>query len=160
MKAQGSELYTIDPDTGDLIDVGCVTEINGIDTTIEQNETTCLRDLTRTYEAGLGTPGTATFGVQFNPQEAVHRRLLALKKAGTTLKWAVGFSDGTGIPPTTVEDSDGEHNFVFPTTRSWLVFEGFMNSFPFAFAQNSQVTSTVGIQVSGDPDVIPKTVTP
>jgi len=157
MKAQGTELYTIDPANGAVIDVGCVLNINGIDTTIEQNETTCLRDLTRTYVAGLGTPGAANFGLQFNPQEAVHRRLLELKKSGMTLKWAVGWSDGTGIPPTAAPNSDGEDDFVFPDTRSWLVFEGFMNSFPFAFEQNTQVTSNVGIQVSGDPEIIPKT---
>ena len=157
MRAQGTELYAIDPEDCSLIDVGCVLNINGIDTTIEQNEVTCLRDLTRRYEAGLGTPGAATFGLQFNPQEAVHVRLLEIKKAGLTVKWAIGWSDGLGIPPDAITDSEGECDYDFPDTRSWLVFEGFMNSFPFAFEQNTQVTSTVGIQVSGDPEIIPKT---
>jgi hypothetical protein len=42
-----------------------------------------------------------------------------------------------------------------PDDRGWLLFEGFMNSFPFSFAQNAVVTSTVGIQVSGGIRVIP-----
>lgn len=157
MKTQGTELYLIDPVGCTVMDVGCVTEINGIDTTIEQNEVTCLRDLARRYEAGLGTPGAATFGIYTDTQNATHLRLLELKKAGTNLLWAIGWSDGTGIDPTSGTDSAGDCIWVLPATRSWLTFEGFMNSYPFQFAQNTQVLSTIGIQVSGDPDLIPKT---
>jgi hypothetical protein len=35
-----------------------------------------------------------------------------------------------------------------------------MNSFPFSFALNDVVKSTVGIQVSGDPVLVPKVITP
>lgn len=35
MKAQGTELYCIDPDDGTIIKVGCPTAINGIDTSVE-----------------------------------------------------------------------------------------------------------------------------
>lgn len=59
VKTQGTNLYAMDPDTGDVIDVGCVTQISGIDETLEQIETTCLGDDSRTYVAGLATPGTA-----------------------------------------------------------------------------------------------------
>ena len=52
-------------------------------------------------------------------------------------------------------NSAGEYEFVTPTSRSWILFEGFMNSFPFSFGLNAQVTSTVGIQVSGEPELIP-----
>jgi tail tube protein len=157
MKAQGTELYTIDPADGSVIVVGCPTSIDGIDTSVDQNETTCLNSLARTYEAGLATPGTATFGIQTNPQDPSHVRLHQLKIAGTTLQWAVGWSDGTGTDPTVETNSDGEYEFVLPNTRSWVTFEGFMNSFPFSFALNSQVTSTVGIQISGEPVLTPAT---
>src|SRR5690625_6634737 len=73
-----------------------------------------------------------------------------LKVAGVTLDWALGFTDGE-LPPTL--DSNGE--FELPTGRSWIVFEGFMNSYPFSFQLNSVVTSSVGIQISGEPEVIP-----
>lgn len=155
MKTQGTELYTIDPDDGSLITVGCITSIDGIDTQIEQNEVTCLQDLVRRYEAGLATPGTATFGIYTDPGDATHVRLHQLKVAGTTLKWAVGWSDGTGIPPTTTGTSAGDYDFVLPNSRSWLTFEGFMNSYPFSFQANASVQSNIGIQVTGEPELIP-----
>lgn len=153
-KSQGTELYYIDPETGDVVQVGCVTSIDGIDTSIDQIETTCLESLARTYEAGLATPGAANFGINVDPSEEGHVRLHQLKVAGTTLKWALGWSDGTGTPPT---ESSGE--FALPENRSWITFEGFMNSFPFNFALNSVVQSTVGIQISGEPVLVPKSAT-
>lgn len=155
MKTQGTQLYTIDPTDGEVIEVGCVTSIDGIDTTVEQVEVTCLSEQVREYIAGLATPGAATFGINFDTADETHVRLHQLKVAGETLQWAVGFSDGTD-DPTTTTDSDGEYVFVVDDDRSWIVFEGFMNSFPFSFQQNSAVQSTVGIQVSGEPAVIPK----
>lgn len=155
LKAQGSDIFAIDPADGSLLDVGCVTSITGIDTTIDQIETTCLNNLTRTYEAGLATPGAASFGLMFDPADVNHIRLHQLKTAGTTLQWVIGLSDGTANP-TTGTDSSGEDEFVLPPTRSWIQFEGYMNSYPFEFALNAMVTSTVGIQVSGEPVIIPK----
>lgn len=152
LKTQGTVLYTIDPANDSVLVVGCVTTIDGIDTTIEQVETTCLEASARTYIAGLATPGAASFGINFDPADASHVRLHQLKVAGTTLQWAVGMADGTA-PPTVFVDSQGDGTFVFPTSRSWIEFEGFMNSYPFTFALNSVVQSTVGIQVSGEPTV-------
>jgi len=150
VKTQGTDLYTIDPTTGDLLDVGCITSISGIDETIDQVETTCLNSDAREYIAGLATPGAASFGLNIDPQNPAHIRLYELKQAGINLQWAIGWSDGTAEPTT---DTAG---FVPPTSRSWLLFEGFMNSFPFEFALNSVVASTVGIQVSGGQTLIPK----
>lgn len=150
MKTQGTDLYAIDPRDGTLIDVGCVTSIGGIDSSIDQIETTCLNSADREYVAGLGTPGTATFGINTDTADENHIKLFEIKQLGLTLDWAVGLSDGVA-PPTV--DSSG---FVLPATRSWLTFQGFMNSFPFDFQLNSVVTSSVGIQVSGSQVLIPK----
>ena len=151
-KTQGSELYFIDPATGVVTEVGCVLNIDGIDTTNEQLDATCLSDLARRYESGLATPGQATFGLNIDPSDPSHVRLHQLKVAGTVLEWALGWSDGIGIPP--VRDTAGDWDL--PSTRSWLVFEGYMATFPFSFAQNAFVTSNVGIQVSGEPVLVPK----
>lgn len=154
-KTQGTDLYVIDPADCSLIPVGCPTSITGIDTPIDQIETTCLNATARTYEAGLASPGTASFGINTDPQDSSHVRLLELKMEGEVLKWAVGWSEDPGTPPTTSTDSDGECVFVLPDSRSWITFEGFINSFSFDFSQNSVVQSTVGIQVSGDVNMIP-----
>lgn len=153
--SQGTDLFAIDPDSGTLLDVGCITSLDGIDTAIDQIETTCLNDTSRKYHAGLSTPGAATFGLMIDPQNPVHIRLHQLKTAGKSLEWAIGWSDGT-VTPTTGTDSNGDPEFVLSPTRSWLAFEGYMNSFPFTFGINTMVTSTVGIQVSGEPVLIPK----
>lgn len=151
VKTQGTDLYFVDPDTGEVLSAGCITSIDGIDTTIEQVETTCLNGTSRTYIGGLATPGTATFGLNTDLKDSNHLRLLEIKQSGATVQWAVGWSEAPGVPPTGY-DSNG---WDTPTSRSWLLFEGFMNSFPFSFALNSVVTSTVGIQVSGDVTGIP-----
>jgi hypothetical protein len=149
IKTQGTRLYAIDPADESVITVGCITSLDGIDTTNEQIETTCLSDLARTYLSGLATPGTATFDINFDTTDATHTRLHELKVAGTSLLWAVGFSDGSAAPTV---DSGG--TWDLPTSRSWIRFEGFMTNFPFAFAQNSVIQSSVGIQISGEPEVI------
>lgn len=150
-KTQGTMLYTIDPADDSVLVVGCVISIDGIDTTLDQIETTCLDSPARTYVAGLATPGSASFQINFDPADASHVRLHELKVLGTELPWEIGFADGTA-PPTV--DSAGD--FVLPSTRSWISFDGFMNSYPFTFAINSVITSTVGIQISGEPVVTPK----
>jgi len=244
IKTQGTDLYAIDPASNTILVVGCFTSLDGIDTTIAQIETTCLNSKARTYEAGLAEPGSASFGINIDPQNPAHIRLHQLKTAGTSLVWAVGLSDGrvingagedVGIPPTvgaagalaalavtnagsgyttapTVAITGGggtgatatatvsggsvtgfnitnagtgytsaptvaltggagtgatatalvndNIDFNLPTTRTWITFEGYMNSFPFSFALNDVVKSTVGIQVSGDPVLVPKVITP
>ena len=164
VKTQGTGFWAMVPETGELIDVGCVTAIDGIDTTLDQIETSCLSQLVRTYEAGMATPGTASFTIYTDPQDANHIRLHQLQVAGVTLNWAIGFSqkkNGVSVPneeadaATSGTDSSGDSVFVLPEGRAWIVFEGFMNAFPFSFAQNSVVQSNVGIQVSGEPQLIP-----
>jgi len=93
----------------------------------------------------------SSFGINFDTADASHIRLHQLKVAKTTLEWAVGFSDGTGLP--TADTSGG---YDVPSTRSWIRFRGFMTSFPFTFAQNAVVQSTVGIQISGEPEIFAK----
>lgn len=156
-KTQGTKMYTIDPRDKTLLVVGCVTAITGIDSTLDQIETTCLDDDAREYEAGMPTPGTGNFTINFDPADASHVKLHELKTLGVTLPWAVGFgkrkpTDATPPPPTV----DSEGNFDLPGTRDWIAFNGFMNSYPFDFALNAVITSNVGIQISGDPQVIPQ----
>lgn len=158
MRTAGTELYFIDPDDCSVVQVGCPTSITGLDSTIEQLETTCLESTARTYEAGLATPGTASFTLSLDPQDPSHTRLLELKAAGTTLQWVIGFPDGIGIDPTGDSTTDIDCDFNLPTTRTWLRFEGFVNSFAFDFSLNAVIGATVGIQVSGDPTLIPKVV--
>jgi hypothetical protein len=150
-KTQGTELWFIDP-TGDVVTkVGCVTSITGLTAARDQIETTCLEDQARSYEAGLATPGAAQFGLNFDPSDPSHVRLHELYVAGTSLEFAIGWSDGTDAP------TNDSSEFVLPSTRSWISFGGFVSDLPFDFSQNSVVASTVSVQVSGFPILTPKT---
>lgn len=153
LKTQGTELWFIDPDdtTPTPIKVGCVTSINGLTAARDQIETTCLDSAARTYEAGMATPGAATFGINFDPSDASHVRLHELYVAGTQIQWALGWSDGTADP---TADSGG---FDYPTSRTWIAFTGYVSDLPFDFALNAVVASQVSVQVSDFPTLIPRT---
>jgi hypothetical protein len=159
VKTQGTDLFGIDPRDNSLLVVGCVTTIDGIDSAVEQIETTCLNSgKDRKYVAGMGTPGAGSFGINTDPSDASHLKLYELKQLGLTIEWAIGWGDGPMQPDGTIdlppEVADGD--FVLPSGRSWLLFEGYLSSFPFSFALNSVVQSTVGIQISGTQVLIPK----
>src|SRR5690606_34866763 len=109
MRSAGTTLWFLDPDSGGCTaaQVGCPTSITGLDSTIEQIETTCLDSMARTFAAGLATAGTATFTLSPDPQDYTHNRLLVLKKAGVSLQWAVGLPESQAVPPGD-ENSAGE----------------------------------------------------
>lgn len=147
--AQGSELYFIDPDTQEVVKVECPTGFNPGGAPADQLEDTCIDSTTKTYKRGLRTPGQATVNIMADPQYPSHMRLYELgaddSETNVDIQWAIGWSDGKGIVPTV--DSEGQ--FVFPTTRSWLGFEGYVADFPFDFQTNTLVATAMTIQRSG-----------
>lgn len=151
IKTQGTELYFIDPSDDTVMEVGCITSFTGLDATLAQIETTCLSAEAHTYVAGMPTPGTATFGINFDPSDASHVGLHELYKTGTSLTWVLGLGDGTDSPSV---DSEGDP--VLPVTRTFITFGGYISSFPFDLALNSVVTNSIGVQISGFPNLAPK----
>ena len=143
--SQGTKIYFIDPSDDSFVVVECATTLTPGGNPADQIETTCLEENDREYLAGLRTPGQATIGLNADPRESSHVRLheLSQDNPSPVLKWAVGWSDGTDAP--TVTDGD----FVLPTSRSWFTFEGYVSDFPFDFAQNTVVTTSVTVQRSG-----------
>lgn len=156
--AQGSELYFIDPETNLVVKVECPTGFNPGGAPADQLEDTCIDSTTKTYKKGLRTPGQATVNLMADPKYTTHLRLYELYGADSEenvdIQFAIGWSDGKGVVPTV--DSNGE--FVFPTTRTWLPFAGYIADFPFDFQTNSLVSSAVSIQRSGFSPWIPKVI--
>jgi hypothetical protein len=148
LKTQGTQLYFIDPEDFSVVTVGCVTSLTGLTAARDQIETTCLDSTARTYVAGMATPGAAQFTINFDPSDSSHVRLHELYVEGLDLDFALGWSDGTAAP---TSDSTA---FTTPTTRTWILFSGFISDLPFDFALNTVVTSNVSIQVSGFPTLV------
>lgn len=149
LNVQGSNLWFADPDSDAIIEVGCVTTLSGLTASRDQLDVTCISSPARVFEAGLLTPGAATFSINFDPSDESHVRLHELYRLGTTLKWALGLSDGTA-PPTSV-DSAGD--FVLPTTRTFITFDGYVSEYPFDLAIGAKVASNLSIQVSDFPEL-------
>lgn len=144
---QGTTLYWID---GSTVESVAATGISGISAQRDNIETTTLADNAKTYMPGLMSPGSAQFSIQFDPSNAAHVKLHDAYKAGTTLKWALGWSDGVVAP--TIDAGE----FTLPTTRSFLTFEGFIQDVPFDFSLNTVATSQLSIQISGMPTLTAK----
>jgi hypothetical protein len=152
--AQGTKVYFIDPDTDAVTQVQCAISFNPGGAPADQLDDTCLEDFDRSSKPGLRSPGQASLGLNADPQYASHIRLhdLSNDDPSPTLKWAIGWSDGTEDP---TADTAGE--FVLPTTRTWLTFEGYVSDFPFDFQLNSLVVTNVTIQRSGSSAWVKKT---
>jgi hypothetical protein len=151
--AQGTQIYFIDPADDSVVAVVCATSFNPGGAPADQVEDTCLEEFERSYLPGLRTPGQASIGLNADPRNESHIRLHELSEENPqpVLKWAVGWSDGTAAPTV---DSSGD--FELPATRTWFTFQGYVSDFPFDFAQNSVVTSTVSVQRSGGSAWVPK----
>ena len=147
---QGTQIYFIDPELDSngpgVREVECATTFTPGGNPADQIEDTCLSATSRSYKPGLRTPGQATLGLNADPENESHVRLHQLSETdpSPTLKWAVGWADGTSVPTL---DSSGD--FDLPTDRTWFVFEGYVSVFPFDFAANTVVTTQAAIQRSG-----------
>lgn len=157
---QGTQVYALVPPltgTGPLtvMQVECATAFNPGGSPKEQIEDTCLSSKERTYKPGLRTPGQASLTINADPNNASHIRLHQLSEADgdTTIKWAVGWSDGSSAPTVNTVGDD----FELPDDRTWFVFEGYVADFPFDFAANAVVSTAASIQRSGGSAWIKKT---
>ena len=140
---QGTKLYWIKGST--TVQEVAATNISGISAQRDSIETTDLTQMAKTFMPGLMSPGSAQFSIQFDPTNSVHKDLHAAYVAGDSLKWALGWSDGTAAPTVAAGEFD------LPTTRSFLEFEGFIQDVTFDFSLNDVVKSQVSVQVSGMP---------
>lgn len=149
----GTEIFFVDPDTNDLIEVECVTDFTISMPAKTQLQSTCLSNKrTHTYLAGLGTPSAPSTTVWYDPDSPSHRRLRALQDAGTILRFAVGYSNGDAIPD--VDPDTGEFDFTSAVAdRSFDEYEGFISNFEITGSVDSLYTASISIQQSGS--VIP-----
>jgi len=142
---QGTQIYFVDPADDSVVEVTGVTTFNPGGAPADQIDITNLVSQVKEFLPGLRTPGQASLEINADPTNASHVRLHELANTGTTaIHWAVGFSDGTATP---TADSVGD--FVLSGTRTWFEFDGYVADFPFDFATNSVVKTTISIQRTG-----------
>ncbi|OHV12119.1 phage tail tube protein [Kushneria phosphatilytica] len=153
VKTQGTQLYMHDRQNGEIVEVGCIDSLDGISSPRDQIETTCLANQDREYEAGLRTPGAATFTINTDLQDESHIAVYDHYDRGDKTDFFVGWSDGTEAPSL---ESDSA-SVTLPETRSWIRFEAYISEYPFTFNQNDVVQSSVSAQISGRINAIPKT---
>jgi hypothetical protein len=102
---QGTKIFALAPPlsgTGPstVLPIDCATAFNPGGAPADQIDDTCLEDTVRKSKKGLRTPGQASMTILADPRNASHIRLHQLSEADgeTTIKWAVGWSDGTAVP--------------------------------------------------------------
>jgi len=155
IKTQGTELYALvpsanDPDVLEVLKIECMNNFNGGGNPADQITIECLDKTSREYMKGLRSPGQATFTIDADPRNPSHVRLHEMAEsddeAFESIRWALGWSDGLGVAPTLNSEGD---DFELPTNRTWFLFDGYVQDFPFDFAINTTVKTNVAIQRSG-----------
>lgn len=98
------------------------------------------------YLPGMAAPGALSVNLNFDPAVISHRELWELFENDEVRTFAIAFSDGA---KTTVPTFDTSNAAVFPTTRSFVEFQGYVADLPLDFALNGVVTSAVSVQRTG-----------
>lgn len=154
---QGTQVYFVDPADDSIVEIECLTNFNPGSNPADQVDDTCMAETTRKFKKGLRTPGQGTGSLKADPTNASHIRLSELAESDAEedqdIRFAIGWSDGIGIAPTSV-DSVGD--FVLPNTRTWFIFSGYVADFPFDFQLGQSVETALAIQRSGRGYWIPK----
>lgn len=153
---KGTNLYILDPRTppfGDQITkLECPKSITGLGLSTPQIDVTCLESTAMEFVPGMPNPGAATIGLDFDTAKESHMLIEDLNRNQVVAKFAIGLANGTAAP--TGVDTDGD--FILPTTRTWVVFDGYVADLPLDFAINSTVQSNFTVQQSGRREIIPK----
>lgn len=142
---KGTQAWMVFPGTTpSVVAIGCPTGLTGLGGAKTQIPTTCLDSQENEFIGGMAQPGQVTINLDFDPTKISHQDLWDLNESGVTVQWVVGFSDGSAAPTLS---SAGV--LTFPSTRTYVDFEGYVADLPLDFAINSVVKSTMQVQRSG-----------
>jgi hypothetical protein len=153
IKTQGTHLFYVRPgSTPTVVKLHCPTGISGLGGAADQIDDTCLDEIDeRSFVRGLGNPGQVSVPVNFDPTQASHEDLFALKESGEKIQWLIGLSDGTVAP-----SLDSDDAFVAPTARSSIIFTAYVSDFALDIGANDVVKGTLTLQRSGSVVFTPK----
>lgn len=153
LHSKGTDIFFAVNDT--LYHLACPTGVNVPRATKEQTDITCLGDLNRRFQPGLGTPPTVSVNGNFDPDEATHVALYNFQETGDEIRWFVGLPGSTAAP-----DFDSAGNVILPTTRSWVWFDGYVSDSPIDIQLDALITIEFIIQMNGNSTLVPRVITP
>lgn len=102
---------------------------------------------------GGGTGATATATVSGGTVTGI---TVTAAGSGYTSAPTVSFTGGGGTGASAAAVISDGSDFVFPTTRSYISFNGYVDDFPFSFPLGGKVESKLSVQQSGMPDLLLK----
>mgnify|MGYP001567631328 CR=1 FL=1 len=146
IKTQGTQLYYASAATT-VTTVGPISGLTNLDGgNVDQIDITLLTATARSYLAGLANPGALSVDIVFDPLDVTMQAIIALKDAGTTVSWCIGFSDGS-TPPTAAASV-----IVQPAaaSRTSVKFSGFISGFVVDAPGNDAVKAKATLQISGN----------
>jgi hypothetical protein len=148
LKTKGTQIW-VEQTTTDgpvWLQIGCPTGITGLGGAKSQVDDTCLDSEEMEYSPGMAAPGALSVNLNFDPAVTSHIELWELFENDATVRFAIGLSDGAKTIVPTFDTSGAP---VYPTTRTFVQFSGYVADFPLDFAVNSNVTSAVSVQRTG-----------
>lgn len=143
LKTQGTELWMIYGVTPAVVKIGCPAGITGLGGSKTQVNVTCLDSTEQEFISGMAQPGQLTVDLNFDPADISHQNLIDLFDTGETIHWAVGLADGTDAPTIT------SGAFVFPATRTFIGFDGYVADLPIDIGLDAAIKSQMQVQRSG-----------
>lgn len=154
LKTQGSELYMLDTSESPerVLKIANLTTIDSLGGSASDIDVTNLDSTAREYLVGLQDNGTASFGLNLNPQDESHQKIFEVA-GGDRYRWAIGCSDGTA-PPTIA--AGNPPNFTLPATRTWFTFTASVQEATRAFSTDDAIRVQGGLRVSGSITMTPK----
>lgn len=147
LKTKGTEMFFVYQNSNgyNLVKLGCPKGIQGLGGSKPQIDETCLDSLEMEFGPGMANPSAITVDLDFDPSKVSHQDLIHMDQNDTIATWVVALSDGTAVP--TVNNSTGV--VTFPSTRTYIDFQGYIADVPLDLAVNANVKSSVSIQRSG-----------
>lgn len=147
LKTQGSELFLLDTSESPerVLKIANLTTVDSLGGAASDIDVTNLDSLAREYLVGLQDNGTASFGLNLNPQDESHQKIFELA-GGARFLWALGCSDGAA-PPTIAAGSPP--TWTLPATRTWFTFSASVQEATRGFTTDDAVRVTGGLRVSG-----------
>jgi hypothetical protein len=147
LTTKGTEVWFVLSETGgyELVKVGCPKGAGPIGGSKSQIDRTCLDDTEKQFDPGMASPGAISVPLDFDPSKVSHQQIVDMDLDDLKTTWIVGMGDGTSLPSVNA----GTGLITWPSTRTFVEFQGYVADVPLDFQIDKNVGSTVSIQRSG-----------